>query len=99
MSIKQKNPMHPGAFVKNVYLVPNNVGPNEFSLQLKVSEALVSRILDGKSGVSAEIALIFSVVLGRSPESWLQMQKNYDLWQARKEVDLGEYHNLIPLNM
>jgi len=48
----------------------------------------------GKTDVSPAMALKLSVVLGRSPESWLHMQDNYDLWKARKEVDLNNYNTL-----
>jgi addiction module HigA family antidote len=40
------------------------------------------------------MALKLSKVLGRSPESWLLMQDNYDLWQARKEIDLNDYETI-----
>ncbi len=94
MSIEQHNPMHPGAFIKRVYLEPNNVGSNELARQLKVSAGLVSRLINEKTGVSSEMALKLSKVLGRSPESWMLMQDNYDLWQAKKVVDLNEYQAL-----
>lgn len=48
-------------------------------------------MLNGKTDVSPVMALKISVVLGRTPESWLLMQDNYNLWKARKEVDLGNY--------
>ncbi|MFT5658290.1 MAG: addiction module HigA family antidote [Gammaproteobacteria bacterium] len=91
MSIEQHNPMHPGAFIKRVYLIPNNIGSNELARQLKVSAGLVSRLANEKTGISSEMALKLSKVLGRSPESWMLMQDNYDLWQARQVVDLDEY--------
>jgi len=94
MSIVQHNPMHPGAFIKRVYLEPNNVGSNELARQLKVSTGLISRLVNEKVGLSSEMALKLSKVLGRSPESWLLMQDNYDLWQAKKVVDLNEYQRL-----
>ncbi len=94
MNIEQHNPMHPGAFIKRVYLEPNNVGSNELARQLKVSAGLVSRLINEKTGVSSEMALKLSKVLGRSPESWMLMQDNYDLWQAKKVVDLNEYQAL-----
>ncbi|MCU7904692.1 MAG: HigA family addiction module antidote protein [Candidatus Thiodiazotropha sp. (ex Epidulcina cf. delphinae)] len=94
MSIEQHNPMHPGAFIKRVYLEPNNIGSNELARQLKVSTGLVSRLVNEKTGVSSEMALKLSKVLGRSPESWMLMQDNYDLWQAKKVVDLNEYQAL-----
>lgn len=94
MNIEQHNPMHPGVFIKRVYLEPHDIGSNELARQLKVSAGLVSRLINEKTGVSSEMALKLSKVLGRSPESWMLMQDNYDLWQAKKVVDLNEYQAL-----
>ena len=94
MVIQQHNPMHPGAFIKRVYLQPNNIGSNELALKLKVSPGLISRLINGKTAVSPAMALKLSVVLGRSPESWLLMQGNYDLWKARRKVDLNNYKTI-----
>ena len=91
MIIQQHDPMHPGAFIKRVYLEPFNIGSNMLARELQVSPGLVSRMLNEKTAVSPAMALKLSKVLGRSPESWLLMQDNYDLWQARKEVDLNNY--------
>ena len=91
MSIEQHNPMHPGAFIKRVYLEPNEIGSNELARQLKVSTGLMSRLVNEKTGLSSEMALKLSKVLGRSPESWLLMQDNYDLWQAKQVIDLDDY--------
>ena len=90
--MQQHNPMHPGVFIKRVYLQPNNIGSNELALKLKVSPGLISRLLNEKTSVSPAMALKLSVVLGRSPESWLVMQDNYDLQKARKEVNLNNYN-------
>ncbi len=91
MTIQQHNPMHPGAFIKRVYLDPFNIGSNELARNLQVSPGLVSRLINGKTDVSPAMALKLSVVLGRSPESWLLMQGNFNLWKARKEIDLNGY--------
>jgi addiction module HigA family antidote len=91
MTIQQHNPLHPGAFIKRVYLEPFKVGSNELARKLQVSAGLVSRLLNGKTDVSPAMALKLSVVLGRSAESWLLMQDNYNLWNARKEVDLDDF--------
>ena len=95
MTIHQHNPMHPGTFIKNVYLQPFDVGSNELARKLQVSPGLVSRLLNGKTDVSPAMALKLSKVLGRSPESWLLMQDNYDLWQARKDVDLNKFEAIL----
>ena len=94
MDMQQHNPMHPGVFIKRVYLQPNNIGSNELALKLKVSPGLISRLLNEKTSVSPAMALKLSVVLGRSPESWLVMQDNYDLQKARKEVNLNNYNTI-----
>ena len=94
MDIKQHSPVHPGVFIKRVYITPNNIGSNQLARQLKVSTGIASRLLNGKIGVSSEMALKLSKVLGRSPESWLLMQGHYDLWKAQKIVDLSDYEPL-----
>ena len=94
MNIEQHDPMHPGAFIKRVYLEPNHIGSNELARQLKVSTGLISRLINEKTGLSPEMALKLSRVLGRSPESWLLMQDNYDLWQAKQVIDLNDYQRL-----
>jgi addiction module HigA family antidote len=92
--IKQHNPMHPGEFIRRVYLIPLGIGSNELAQKLKVSSGLVSRLINGKTGVSPAMALKLSKVLGRSPESWLQMQDNFDLHLAEQSLDLSEYETL-----
>lgn len=91
MTIQQHNPMHPGSFIKRVYLEPFNVGSNELARKLQVSAGLVSRLLNSKTDISPAMALKLSKVLGRSPESWLLMQDNFDLWKARQEIDLNGF--------
>jgi addiction module HigA family antidote len=91
MTIQQHNPMHPGSFIKRVYLEPFNVGSNELARKLQVSAGLVSRLLNSKTDISPAMALKLSKVLGRSPESWLLMQDNFDLWKARQKIDLNGF--------
>ena len=83
------NPPHPGEFIAEVYLEPNNLSARELAAKLSVSASTLHRILSGTSSVSPEMALRLSKALGRSPESWLAMQSNYDLWQAKQRVNLG----------
>ncbi len=94
MTIQQHNPMHPGIFIKRVYLVPFEIASNELARKLQVSNGLVSRLLNGKTDVSPAMALKLSKVLGRSPESWLLMQDNYDLYLAKKEINLHKYESI-----
>jgi addiction module HigA family antidote len=91
MDIQQHNPLHPGAFIKRVYLEPFEIGSNDLAGKLQVSAGLISRLINGKTDVSPAMALKLSVVLGRTPESWLLMQANYNLLEARKEIDLDNF--------
>jgi len=83
------NPPHPGEFITEVYLEPNNLSGRELAAKLGVAASTLNRILTGASGISPEMALRLSKALGRSPESWLALQYNHDLWQAKQRVDLG----------
>lgn len=82
------NPPHPGEFIVAVYLDPNEVSARDLAAKLCVAPSTLSRILNGTSAVTPEMALRLSKCLGRSPESWLSMQQAHDLWRARKRVDL-----------
>lgn len=83
------NPPHPGEFITQVYLEPNNLSGRELAEKLGVAASTLHRILVGSSRISPEMALRLSKALGRSPESWLAMQNNHDLWQAKRRLNLG----------
>ena len=94
MSIEQHNPMHPGVFIKRVYLKPFNIGAKQLAERLRVSESVISRILNAKSSIMPTMALKLPKVVGRSPESWLAMQYNHDLWEARQKINLDDFEKL-----
>lgn len=83
------NPPHPGEFIREVYLEPHSMTGRQLASKLSVSPSTLNRILQGRSGISPEMALRLSKAIGRSPESWLLMQDNFELWHARQTVDLG----------
>ena len=84
------NPPHPGEFIQQVYLDPHGISGRVLAAKLGVAPSTLNRVLKQASGISPEMALRLSKAIGRSPESWLAMQHNYDLWQARQSVDLRE---------
>jgi antitoxin HigA-1 len=94
MGIQQHNPPHPGGFIKRNYLEPFNLGSNEVADKLQVSHSTFNRLINEKSDVSPEMALKLSKVLGRSAESWLAMQDNFNLWKAKQEIDLSTYESI-----
>src|SRR5690625_2218183 len=91
------HPPHPGEFITEVYLKPNELSARRLARHLDVASATLSRILNGASRVAPEMALRLSKVIGRSPQSWLAMQDEHDLWQAGKHIDLGSLTELSAL--
>ncbi|MED5239795.1 MAG: HigA family addiction module antitoxin [Pseudomonadota bacterium] len=88
------NPPHPGEFIRDVYLQPCGISTRQLATSLGVAASTLSRLLKGNSGVSPEMALRLNKVLGRSAESWLAMQDQYDLWMARKTLNLDDIEPL-----
>ena len=88
------NPPHPGEFITDIYLEPNGISGRELAAKLDVAASTLSRILKGTSRITPEMALRLSKAIGRSPESWLAMQDNHDLWVARKHVNLQRVSKL-----
>lgn len=88
------NPPHPGEFIREMYLKPLNISAREIAAKLHVSPSSVNRLLQGRSKLSAEMALRLSKTLGRSPESWLLMQNQYSLWQDKQRINLDEVEPL-----
>lgn len=88
------NPPHPGEFIQEVYLEPFNISGRQLAAKLDVVPSTLNRILKGQSGISSEMALRLSITLGRSPESWLAMQDNFDLWRARQTVSLDNVQKI-----
>ena len=82
------NPPHPGEFIEEIYLKPFGLSSRFLAEKLGVAPSTLQRIIKKRSGVSPEMALRLSKAVGRTPESWLAMQDNYDLWQVRQRVDL-----------
>ena len=82
------SPPHPCEFIREVYLEPFGISARQLASSLGVSPSTLSRLLKGDSGISPEMSLRLSKVLGRTPESWLAMQDMYDLSVARSTVNL-----------
>lgn len=79
------NPPHPGSILKEDVLPELGLGVNEAARQLGVSRVTLSRVLNGRAAVSAEMALRLEAWLsGPTADSWMRMQADYDLWQARQ---------------
>lgn len=92
--MRMHNPPHPGEFIHDVYMLPLSVSARQVARLLDVAPSTFSRLLRGQSQVTPEMALRLAKTLGRSPESWLTLQQQYDLWQAQRRVDLSQVGKL-----
>ena len=75
------NPAHPGEVLKEQI---GDMSVSKLAAHLGVSRVTLSRVLNCRAGISAEMSLRLSEAFGTSPDLWLKMQMNYDLWQASR---------------
>ena len=78
------DPPHPGEVLRELYFAPLGLTVTRAARALKVSRKTLSAILNGRSGVSPDMAMRLSVALDTTPESWMNLQQQYDLWLARQ---------------
>jgi antitoxin HigA-1 len=80
------NPPHPGEVLQDTVLNNDSgLSVTEFAKRLGISRVALSRVINGRAAVSAELAIRLAAALGGSAESWLRMQVSYDLWHAEKK--------------
>jgi addiction module HigA family antidote len=82
--MKMHNPPHPGEVLRTLCLEPLNMTVTEVASALGVSRKTLSAILNGRAGISPEMAVRLSLAFDTSAESWLNQQLQYDLWHAEK---------------
>ncbi len=83
---RMHTPAHPGAILADTVLREDGgISVTEFAKKLRVSRVALSRVVNGRAGVSAELAIRLAAALGGSAESWLNMQLAYDLALAQKK--------------
>lgn len=78
------NPPHPGEVLKKLCLEPLGLSVTEAAKALGVSRKTLSGILNGRAGISPEMAVRLSMAFNTTAESWLNQQVQYDLWQAER---------------
>ncbi len=82
---KKRPPTHPGEMLLKEFLEPTNTTQTKFARHLGWSFARLNEIINGKRGVTADSAIAFGEALRTGPEFWLNLQRDWDLWHARKK--------------
>ena len=84
MGTQMHNPPHPGEILRSLCLEPLGLSVTDAAKGLGVSRKTLSSVLNGRAGVSPEMAVRLSIAFNTTAESWLNQQVQYDLWQAEK---------------
>ena len=79
------NPPHPGEIIKELCIEPLGLSVTEAANALGVSRKTLSSILNGRAGISPEMAVRLSIAFDTSSESWLNQQLQYELWHAEQK--------------
>lgn len=82
--MRMHNPPHPGEVLRELCLEPLGISVTDAAEALGVSRKTLSSILNGRSGISPEMAIRLAKAFDTSPESWLNQQVQYDLWEAEQ---------------
>jgi antitoxin HigA-1 len=83
-ALRMHNPPHPGEVLQALCLAPLELSVTDAAAELGVARKTLSAILNGHAGISAAMAMRLAQRFKTTPESWLQQQMQWDLWQARK---------------
>lgn len=83
--MRMHNPPHPGEILRELCLAPLGLTVTEAARALRVSRKTLSGILNGRAGISPEMAIRLSIAFDTTAESWLAQQLQFDLWNAEKK--------------
>jgi antitoxin HigA-1 len=92
--MQMHDPAHPGEIIRELCLEPLKLSVTDAAKALGVTRKALSELLNGRSGVSPVMALRLAKAFDTSAESWMAMQQQFDLWQARKSVRLNKVKQL-----
>ena len=93
--MSMKNPVHPGRIVRHDCLEPLGLSVTEGAKVLGVTRQTLTKIVNGKSGISPEMAIRLTKAFGSTPEMWLRMQVAYDLaaaWKDESKIKVQRQH-------
>jgi addiction module HigA family antidote len=95
MRTRKRPPAHPGSILRLHYLEPLDISVTDLAKELKLSRKTVSKILNKRGAVTTDVALRLSRAFDTTPELWLNLQRNYDLWHTANETT--DWQTIRPL--
>ena len=82
------NPPHVGEILRELYLEPMDITVTEAAKHLGVTRQALSRLIHEKSSISAEMAIRLSKAFSTSPDYWMNLASQFELWQAKQHKSL-----------
>jgi addiction module HigA family antidote len=92
--MQMHRPPHPGEVIRELGLAPLEISVTDAARALGVTRKALSELLNGRAGVSPAMALRLAKAFDTSPEMWLNLQQQYDLWRARAMTRLRKVRRL-----
>ena len=92
------NPPHPGEILRDGVFADTGMTVTEFAERIGITRVSLSRVLNARAGISADMAVRLAAALGGSAESWLHLQVSYDLWQAQRRLK-HQVTKIMPLKI
>ena len=92
--MRMHNPPHPGEIIREFCVEPLKLTVTDAAKALGVTRKTLSTLLNGRAGVSPEMAIRLSKVFGRTPEGWLRLQLQFDLWKAEQFIDISRLRRI-----
>ena len=92
--MRMHNPPHPGEIIREFCVEPLDLTVTEAAEALGVTRKTLSTLLNGRAGISPEMALRLSKVFGRTPEGWLRLQLQFDLWKVEQSIDISRLNRI-----
>lgn len=92
--MRMHNPPHPGEIIREFCVEPLDLTVTKAAEALGVTRKTLSTLLNGRAGISPEMALRLSKVFGRTPEGWLRLQLQFDLWKAEQSIDISRLNRI-----
>lgn len=90
-----EEPMHPGEVLKELYLIPLEIGAIALARRVDVPRTRIERLVSGATSMTPDTALRLARAFNTTPAYWMNMQTNYDMAVASKEVDVSGIEPLV----
>lgn len=94
-----RKPTHPGKIIKEDYLLPLSISIKDMAENLDISRKTLSKIVNEKGSITPEMALRLSRAFDITPDLWMNLQNNYDLWSAKNLSTAWQLVKPIPSNL